>query len=80
MIDFTRHFPDNPLRGTGNPISETSPYLIELLPLKLFPFTGNGNSSGEATLSFCLYVSFLKGINSKGKNLLPQKQILSFKS
>ena len=28
MIDFARHFPDNLLRGTGNPISEKSPYLI----------------------------------------------------
>ena len=27
MIDFTHHFPDNSLRGTGNPISEKSPYL-----------------------------------------------------
>ena len=27
MIDFSRHFSDNPFRGTGNPISEKSPCL-----------------------------------------------------
>ena len=27
MIDNPRHIPDSPLRGTGNPISEKSPYL-----------------------------------------------------
>ena len=58
MIDFTSHFPDNPLRGTGNPISEKSPYLIELLPLKLFPFTGNGNNF-RGSNSIILLVCFL---------------------
>ena len=27
MLDFSRHFPDNLYRGTGNPINEKSPYL-----------------------------------------------------
>ena len=27
MIDSPRHFPDNSIRGTGNPISEKSSYL-----------------------------------------------------
>ena len=30
MINFPRRFPDNPTRGTGNPISEKSHYLYKV--------------------------------------------------
>ena len=30
MIDFPRHFPDNPIRGKSNPINEKSLYLYEV--------------------------------------------------
>ena len=82
IIDFPRHFPDNPLRGTGNPISD-SWNMLQLCgtrtpksgPLKLFKQVQH-RTARCAVNNFDTEASLTRILQELGLRILEQRRAM----